>query len=85
MQTFQWNIVLNVFYPFGAIAGAFVVDRIGRKYLLSGCFIIQAIIGIIIGALSTQIVAIFPLFVILYGIFLAFGEAGPGDVSFLFY
>ncbi|CAO3628773.1 unnamed protein product [Cunninghamella blakesleeana] len=83
MQTFQWNIVLNVFYPFGALAGAFVVDRIGRKHLLAGCFIIQAIIGIIIGALSTQIVAIFPLFVILYGIFLAFGEAGPGDCTIL--
>ncbi|KAI9303786.1 major facilitator superfamily domain-containing protein [Cunninghamella echinulata] len=83
MQTFQWNIVLNVFYPFGALAGAFVVDRIGRKYLLGGCFILQAIIGIIIGALADKIIAIFPLFVILYGIFLFLGEAGPGDVTIL--
>jgi hypothetical protein len=31
MQTLEWNIVLNVFYPFGALAGAFFVDRWGRK------------------------------------------------------
>ncbi|SAM04801.1 hypothetical protein [Absidia glauca] len=81
MQTFQWNIVLNVFYPFGALAGAFLVDRFGRKYLMSGSFIIQATLGIIIGALATQIVSIFPLFVILYGLFLFFGECGGGNIT----
>ncbi|KAI8096149.1 major facilitator superfamily domain-containing protein [Halteromyces radiatus] len=84
MQTFEWNIVLNVFYPFGALAGAFLIDRIGRKYLMAGGFLIQAVLGIIIGALAKQIVGIFPLFVILYGFFLFFGEIGPGDVTLTF-
>lgn len=84
MQTFCWNIVLNVFYPFGAIAGAFVIDRWGRKYTMASGFFIQAVIGIILGSLAPQIVAnAFPAFVILYGCFLFFGEFGPGDVTIL--
>ncbi|CAO3597852.1 unnamed protein product [Absidia cylindrospora] len=79
MQTLQWNIVLNVFYPFGALLGAFFVDRLGRKVLMGGGFLIQSILGIIIGALATQIVGIFPLFVILYGFFLFFGELSGGN------
>lgn len=83
LSTFEWNIVLNVFYPFGAITGAFLVDPLGRKTTMaSGCFI-QAGLGIIIGALAPQLAGIFPLFVILYGFFLFFGEMGPGDCTIL--
>ncbi|ORX47446.1 MFS general substrate transporter [Hesseltinella vesiculosa] len=81
MQTFQWNIVLNVFYPFGSIAGAYLLPYVGTRYLLAGGFLFQAILGCIIGGLSTQIVSIFPLFVVLYGIFLALGEVGGGNCT----
>ncbi|CAO0790245.1 unnamed protein product [Mucor circinelloides] len=84
MQTFQWNIVLNVFYPFGAAAGALFIDRIGAKKLMASGFFIQAVIGIIVGALAPQIISnAFPAFVILYGFFLFFGEFGPGDCTIL--
>ncbi|CEP13783.1 hypothetical protein [Parasitella parasitica] len=84
MQTFQWNIVLNVFYPFGAAAGALFIDRIGAKRLMATGFFIQAVIGIIVGALAPQIITnAFPAFVILYGFFLFFGEFGPGDCTIL--
>jgi MFS family permease len=84
MQTFLWNIVLNVFYPFGALAGALVIDRWGRKYVMASGFFIQAVIGIILGALAPQIISnAFPAFVILYGFFLFFGEFGPGDCTIL--
>lgn len=46
-------------------------------------FFIQAGLGIIIGALAPQLAGIFPLFVILYGFFLFFGEMGPGDCTIL--
>lgn len=84
MQTFCWNIVLNVFYPFGAITGAFFIDRLGRNTTMASGFFIQAVIGIIIGGLAPQLVTnVFPLFVILYGFFLFFGEFGPGDCTIL--
>lgn len=84
MQTFQWNIVLNIFYPFGAATGALFIDRIGPKKLMATGFFIQAVIGIIVGALAPQIITnAFPAFVILYGFFLFFGEFGPGDCTIL--
>lgn len=83
MQTLQWNIVLNVFYPFGALAGAFVVDRWGRKKTMAYGFFIQAAFGIAIGASAPQLIKVFPLFVILYGTFLFFGEFGPGNCTIL--
>lgn len=84
MQTFLWNIVLNVFYPFGALAGGFFIDRLGRKYVMASGFFIQAAIGVIVGALAPQIISnAFPAFVILYGLFLFFGEFGPGDCTIL--
>ncbi|KAH8553179.1 major facilitator superfamily domain-containing protein, partial [Umbelopsis sp. PMI_123] len=83
MQTLEWNIVLNVFYPFGALAGAFFVDRWGRKNTMAAGFFIQAAFGIAIGASAPHLINVFPLFVILYGIFLFFGEFGPGDCTIL--
>ncbi|KAF7727649.1 hypothetical protein EC973_007307 [Apophysomyces ossiformis] len=83
MQTLCWNIVLNVFYPFGAIAGGLVIDRLGRKTVMASGFLAQAALGIIIGALAPQLVHVFPLFVILYGLFLFCGEFGPGDCTIL--
>jgi MFS family permease len=84
MQTFQWNIVIYVFYPFGALTGALVIDRLGRKYTMATGFFVQAMIGIIVGALAPKIInTSFPAFVVLYGLFLFFGEFGPGDCTIL--
>ncbi|KAG2232173.1 hypothetical protein INT48_006047 [Thamnidium elegans] len=84
MQTLCWNIVINVFYPFGALAGGLFIDRLGRKTIMASGFFIQAAIGIIVGALAPQIITnCFPVFVIMYGFFLFFGEFGPGDCTIL--
>ncbi|KAI7884928.1 putative metabolite transport protein [Lichtheimia hyalospora FSU 10163] len=83
MQTWCWNIVLYVFYPFGAFIGAFLVDPIGRKWTMASGFFITAILGVIVGALAPKLATVFPLFVILYGLFLAAGEMGPGDCTIL--
>ncbi|KAI9021720.1 MFS phospholipid transporter-like protein [Phycomyces nitens] len=83
MMTLCWNIVLNIFYPAGSICGGLIIDRLGRKTVMASGFFIQAALGIIIGALAPKLVTVFPLFVILYGLFLFFGEVGPGDCTIL--
>ncbi|KAG7904119.1 hypothetical protein KL935_000258 [Ogataea polymorpha] len=78
-KTFGWNVVFNLFYIPGAFLGAIVADYLGpRLTLVIGVFC-QAIIGFAMaGSLSTlkQHIA---GFVVVYGIFMTFGEFGPGD------
>lgn len=38
----------------------------------------QAVLGFIIGGALKPILSVFPLFIVLYGIFNSFGEMGPG-------
>jgi hypothetical protein len=59
------------------------MDRIGRKQTMTLGFFLWAIMGFIIGGALRPIQTVFPLFVVLYGIFNSFGEMGPG-VSTLF-
>lgn len=54
------------------------MDRIGRKQTMTLGFFLWAIMAFIIGAANSKIIAIFPLFVVMYGIFNALGEMGPG-------
>lgn len=42
-------------------------------------FTLQALLGFVIGGANAQIQSIFPLFVVLYGLFLTLGEVGPGS------
>jgi len=42
-------------------------------------FFIQAVLGFILGGAYDKIQAIFPLFVVMYGVFLTLGEVGPGS------
>ncbi|KAI9320478.1 major facilitator superfamily domain-containing protein [Dichotomocladium elegans] len=75
-----WNVLLYAFYLPGSIAGAFAVDRIGRRKTLALGLSLQAIVGFIIGGTYYPLSAnCFPMFVIMYGIFMALGEFGPGD------
>lgn len=46
-------------------------------------FALQATLGFIIGGANQQIQQIFPLFVVLYGLFLTLGEVGPGSTVVL--
>ncbi|KAI8059106.1 major facilitator superfamily domain-containing protein [Gongronella butleri] len=78
--TSAWNVLLYSFYLPGCIAACFLVDRIGRKHTLAIGLLSLGIVGMVIGGsfepLSTKC---FPLFVILYGLFLALAEMGPGS------
>ena len=80
-KSFGWNTLINFFYMPGCILGSFVSDWYGPRYTLAFGVLAQAIVGFIMagsyGPLSEhQNVG---GFVVVYGIFLALGELGPGD------
>jgi MFS family permease len=67
--------VVNCFYLPGCIVGGLLMDRIGRKQTMTLGFFCWAIMGFIIGGALRPIQSVFPLFVVLYGIFNSFGES----------
>ncbi|KAL4945416.1 hypothetical protein BDV06DRAFT_36406 [Aspergillus oleicola] len=80
-KSFGWNVVIYLFYIPGSVAGAFASDWLGPRKTLAIGVALQGIVGFIMSGcykwLNTpQNVA---AFVVVYGIFLALGEFGPGD------
>jgi MFS family permease len=59
------------------------MDRIGRKQTMTLGLALWAIWGFILGGALRPIQTVFPLFVVMYGIFNALGEMGPGVATFL--
>lgn len=59
------------------------MDRIGRKQNMTLGFMLWGIWGFILGGAIFPIQTVFPLFVVMYGIFNALGEMGPGVSTFL--
>ena len=49
------------------------MDRIGRKQTMTLGFACWAVLGFIIGGALKPIQSVFPLFIVLYGFFNAFG------------
>lgn len=83
VQNIGYGTVVNCFYLPGCIVGGLLMDRIGRKQTMTLGFICWAVLGFIIGGALSPIQSIFPLFIVLYGIFNSFGEMGPGVATFL--
>ncbi|KAF8929817.1 Plasma membrane permease, mediates uptake of glycerophosphoinositol and glycerophosphocholine [Haplosporangium gracile] len=80
VQIAEWSLLLNCFYLPGSISGALASDKLGRKKTMAIGFLVQGILGIFMGVFYKNLLNIFPLFVVLYGIFMAMGEFGPGDM-----
>lgn len=76
---FGWNVVINLFYMPGTLGGAFVVDYLGPKYTMITGLLLQAVIGFIMSGLYKQLTSHIAAFAVVYGIFLSFGEFGPGN------
>ncbi|KAE9401531.1 putative metabolite transporter [Gymnopus androsaceus JB14] len=66
--------VIHLFYIPGAFGGAFIVDYLGPKYTMITGLLCQAVIGFIMSGLYQQLTSH-----VVYGIFLSFGELGPGN------
>ncbi|EUC64878.1 MFS Git1p-related glycerophosphoinositol and glycerophosphocholine permease [Rhizoctonia solani AG-3 Rhs1AP] len=76
---FGWNVVINLFYIPGTVTGAFVVDYLGPKYTMIIGLLCQAVIGFGMSGGYQYLKNHIAGFAILYGIFLSFGELGPGN------
>lgn len=76
---FGWNVIINLFYMPGTIGGAFVVDRLGPKYTMILGLLLQAVIGFIMSGAYLKLADHIAAFAVVYGIFLSFGELGPGN------
>lgn len=83
IQNIGYGTVVNCFYLPGCIVGGFLMDRIGRKQTMTLGFFLWAIVGFILGGAIGPIQSVFPLFVVMYGIFNSLGEMGPGVATFL--
>ncbi|KAJ7123705.1 MFS Git1p-related glycerophosphoinositol and glycerophosphocholine permease [Mycena epipterygia] len=76
---FGWNVVLNLFLMPGTIIGAFVVDYLGPKWTMITGLLFQAFFGFLMSGLYEQLKQHIGGFAVMYGIFLSFGEFGPGN------
>jgi len=78
-STLGWNVVINLFYIPGTLIGALVNDRIGPKYTMIIGLLCQAAIGFGLSGGFANLKNHIGGFVVLYGLFLSFGEFGPGN------
>ncbi|KAK5111441.1 hypothetical protein LTR62_004893 [Meristemomyces frigidus] len=78
-----WGVVINCFYIPGPFIGGYLSDKIGRRRTMALGFAMQAVLGFVLGGAYHKIVNVFPLFVVMYGIFLTLGEVGPGSTVVL--
>ncbi|KAG6993922.1 hypothetical protein G7Y79_00049g084820 [Physcia stellaris] len=82
-KTFAWNTLVNIFYLPGAIAGAFLSDLIGPRLCLGIGVLAQGVVGFVMAAAYSKLNQPSHVagFVVVYGVFLSLGEAGPGITS----
>ncbi|KAF2453840.1 major facilitator superfamily domain-containing protein [Lineolata rhizophorae] len=82
-KSFGWNVLLNFFYMPGCILGSFLADVpwLGPKRTLAAGVILQGIVGFIMAGCYSYLNRPENVagFVVVYGVFLALGEVGPGD------
>jgi MFS family permease len=78
-----WGVVINCFYIPGPFIGGYLSDKVGRRKTMALGFAMQAVLGFVLGGAYHKIVPIFPLFVVMYGVFLTLGEVGPGSTVVL--
>ncbi|RTE82418.1 hypothetical protein BHE90_003070 [Fusarium euwallaceae] len=76
---FGWNTVVNMFYLPGTLIGAFVSDWLGPRYTLALGVTLQAIVGFIMAGVYDKISNHIAAFAVVFGIFQALGELGPGN------
>ncbi|PWN49827.1 MFS general substrate transporter [Violaceomyces palustris] len=78
-SSFAFSIALNAFYLPGTFVGALINDRLGPKKTMITGLLIQAVLAFIMAGAFHQIRQNTAGFVIIYGLFLSFGELGPGN------
>lgn len=83
MQNIGWGTLVLAFLPVGCLVGGILMDRIGRKQTQALGFLVTGIIGFILGGVLDKIQNHSGAFIVVYGLFLAVAEAGPGVATIL--
>jgi hypothetical protein len=87
-KSLGWEVLIALFYMPGCIGGSYLADMpsIGPKKLLVGSLVAQGVVGFILAAVAPKLLTPGAVggFVVLFGLFLALGELGPGDTIGLF-
>jgi MFS family permease len=78
--TAEWQLLLGTIALPGVILGALLVDKLARKTLMMIGFGGFLTLGLVLGCAYDEISTILPLFVVLYGVLLSFGNFGPGNM-----
>lgn len=78
-KNFGWNVVFNLFYIPGAFLGAVSADYIGPRLTLVVGLVIQCAFGFAIAGAYHTLKNHIAGFTVMYGLFMTFGEFGPGD------
>ncbi|KAL8276767.1 hypothetical protein RQP46_010823 [Phenoliferia psychrophenolica] len=79
LQNLGWDAVINAFYLPGTLIGALFIDRLGPKYTMIVGFLCQSIVGFGMSSGYVELQKHIAGFAVLYGIYLSFGEFGPGN------
>ena len=79
VKTLGYSTVIMLFYLPGSFLGAVFSDKIGPKYCIIIGTSIQAAIGLLLGLFYEKLSQNIAAFVVVYGLFLTFGEFGLGD------
>lgn len=74
-----WSTLINAFYLPGTLIGAVVSDRLGPKNTMILGLLCQCVVGFGLAGGFGSLKNNLPGIVILYGIYVAFGEFGPGN------
>ncbi|CZR57757.1 related to GIT1-Glycerophosphoinositol transporter also able to mediate low-affinity phosphate [Phialocephala subalpina] len=82
-KEFAYSTLIQSFCLPGGLVGGWCADRFGRKRTLVVGFSLQAVLGFFLGGAIQRIQSVPALFLVLYGVFLFLGEAGPGSTVFV--
>ncbi|KZP00430.1 putative metabolite transporter [Calocera viscosa TUFC12733] len=85
-QSLGWSVVINLFYIPGTMGGAFLLDYLGAKNTFILGLLLQAVFGFFMSGFYVQLTQPNHIagFAVMYGLFLTFGEVGPGNGLGLF-
>ncbi|KAJ3000570.1 hypothetical protein HDV02_004865 [Globomyces sp. JEL0801] len=78
-EAFAWNTIILLFYVPGALFGGLLVNRIGPKKCLMIGLACQSILALLLAFNFRLLSNHMAIFALTYGLFLSFGEFGPGD------
>ncbi|CBQ72096.1 related to GIT1-Glycerophosphoinositol transporter also able to mediate low-affinity phosphate transport [Sporisorium reilianum SRZ2] len=78
-RSLAYSTALNCFYLPGTIIGALIADKLGPRYTMILGLVCQSASAFAMGGAFGSIRDSLGKTVVLYGLFLAFGELGPGN------